>query len=299
VTWRDGVHLTSTPIWCDARRRRDVCFVSAADRIGRAGHGQLIGTAETIAMLGGASAGDLAVPLRKPFTLGTLRLELIASGRGFGAASLQVDLGTRRVLYAGPVRTSDVVQPAEVRACDALVVAAPIGEARHRLPARGDAAARVAEWAREKLAHGLTPHLVVDSILDGFEVAGDLAAAGIDVVATAALRVPGGPALRAPGRDRHAVVRLASDRPRAREQTRSHVFALVSLRALEPARGFNAQFPWPFATDRAQLLAWIDQSGAREVFVTGSGADAIAAALGPRARVLGPPQQMTLFREAQ
>ena len=34
VTWRDGVHLTGTPIWCDARRRRDVCFVSRADRIG-------------------------------------------------------------------------------------------------------------------------------------------------------------------------------------------------------------------------------------------------------------------------
>ena len=32
VTWRDGVHLTGTPIWCDARRRRDVCFVSSASR---------------------------------------------------------------------------------------------------------------------------------------------------------------------------------------------------------------------------------------------------------------------------
>ena len=54
VTWRDGVHLTGTPIWCDARRRRDVCFVSSADRVGRAGHGQLIGTPLTLALLGAA-----------------------------------------------------------------------------------------------------------------------------------------------------------------------------------------------------------------------------------------------------
>ena len=52
VTWRDGVHLTGTPIWCDARRRRDVCFVSSADRVGRTGHGQLIGTPITLALLG-------------------------------------------------------------------------------------------------------------------------------------------------------------------------------------------------------------------------------------------------------
>jgi len=51
VTWRDGVHLTGTPIWCDARRRRDICFVSSADRVGRTGHGQLIGTPITLALL--------------------------------------------------------------------------------------------------------------------------------------------------------------------------------------------------------------------------------------------------------
>jgi len=68
VTWRDGVHLTGTPIWCDARRRRDVCFVSSADRVGRTGHGQLIGTAITLAMLGARAAGHLAVPLRQRFT---------------------------------------------------------------------------------------------------------------------------------------------------------------------------------------------------------------------------------------
>jgi hypothetical protein len=33
--------------------------------------------------------------------------------------------------------------------------------------------------------------------------------------------------------------------------------------------------------------------------VTGACAESIAAAVGPRARVLGPPRQMSLFREAK
>src|SRR5262252_5360605 len=93
VTWRDGVHLTSTPIWCDARRRRDVCFVSSADRVGATGHGQLIATPTTLALIGKrgrSQTGHLAVPLHRPFTLGTLRLELIGSARGPGAAALNV-----------------------------------------------------------------------------------------------------------------------------------------------------------------------------------------------------------------
>src|SRR5262245_47485879 len=106
VTWRDGVHLTGTPVWCDARRRRDVCFVSSADRVGRAGHGQLIATPLTLALLDARGGGHLGVPLHRRFTLGTLRLELLASGRGAGAAALHVDAASGpRVLYAGAIRT--------------------------------------------------------------------------------------------------------------------------------------------------------------------------------------------------
>ncbi|MEO8552606.1 MAG: hypothetical protein ABI678_21665, partial [Kofleriaceae bacterium] len=58
--------------------------------------------------------------------------------------------------------------------------------------------------------------------------------------------------------------------------------------------GFAAGFAWPFAAGRTQLLAWIEQTRAKDVFLTGACAEAIAAALGKRARVLGPPHQMTL-----
>jgi putative mRNA 3-end processing factor len=300
VTWRDGVHLTGTPIWCDARRRRDVCFVSSAERVGRAGHGQLIGTPTTLALLG-AGAGHLAVPLRRPFTLGTLRLELIPSGRGLGAAALFVDVGARSVLYAGPVRTTDTSEPAEVRSCDAVVVAAPVGEANHVLPPIEAARANLVTWTRDQLAASRRPVLVVDSILEGFEIAGELARADLPVAAShslreAAPRAAGAPALAAPGREPCAIVRVETDRIRSTELAgKPPASALVSLRAVEPHADFDVAFAWPFAADRAQLLAWIEQTNAREVFVTGPHAETIVAALGPRARLLGPPHQMMLF----
>lgn len=306
VTWRDGVHLTGTPIWCDARRRRDVCFVSSADRVGRAGHGQLIATPITLALLG-ADAGHLAVPVHRPFTLGTTRLSLIPSGRGLGAAALHVDLGGRTVLYAGAIRTVYPSEAAEVRACDAVVVTAPIGETHHKLPLLADVTESFVAWTRLQLASGNVPVIVVDTVSDGLEIAAVLAAAGVAVSATrsirdAALRVRAHtsvPAILAPGRERDVVIRVDGEKVKLAPELDA-VTALVSIRALDPAvarsmPNVTRAFAWPFVATREQLLEWIEQSRAKDVFVTGAAAEAIVEVLGPRARVLGPPQQMALF----
>ncbi len=381
MTWRDGVHLTGTPIWCDARRRRDVCFLSSADRVGRTGHGQLIGTAITLALADASGPGHLAVPLRQRFTLGTVRLELIPSGHGFGAAALHADVAGKTVLYAGAVRTSTggVGDAAELRACDAVVVAAPYGEPRHQFPPLAAAIAAAVDWTRAQLAAGRRPVLVVDSVLDGLEVASRLAAEAIPIAGGRALReaahriaelvpppqlvdgevaigrtIPRGvlspvplrspprgalppalsaepaagaelvapshlavgsqsfprpaadatsgvPPIAAPGREPRAIVWLDADRAQLARALgdRPAATALVSARAIEGTAGCDAGFAWASAADRAQLLAWIEATGARDVFVTGACADAIVGALGARARVIGPPHQMPLFpREA-
>jgi hypothetical protein len=296
VTWRDGVHLTGTPIWCDARRRRDVCFVSSADRIVRAGHGQLIGTPTTLALIAGKDSGHLAVPVRRPFTLGTLRLELIPSGRAMGAAALHVDTGMRTVLYAGAIRTVNAAEAAEVRASDAVVVSAPIGEPHHRLASVDAIADQVIAWSSAQLAAAKQPMLVVDTALDGLEVAARLVAANVAVTGSKSLRdaaeAIGTVALRAPGKDPAVIIRADADRMKAAAQS---VMALVSVRALDPQQGWDATFAWPFVASRDQLLTWIEQARAKQVFVTGACAETIVAALGARGHVLGPPQQMALF----
>jgi putative mRNA 3-end processing factor len=305
VSWRDGVHLTGTPIWCDARRRRDVCFLSSADRAGRSGHGQLIATAATLALIGARDKGHLAVPVRQRFTLGTVRLELIPSGRGFGAAALYADVTGKTVLYAGAVRTTagGAGEAAEVRTCDAVVVAAPYGAAEHRFPPLGTAIEQTIAWTRAQLAVGRRPVLLVDAVLDGLEVASRLAAEGIATAGPRALRDAAHriadlvPAIAAPGRELRAIVWLDADREGMARSMGDRPFAtaLVSARASSGVTGHDAGFAWATAADRPQLLGWLEATGARDVFVTGACAEAIVATLGPRARVIGPPHQMSLF----
>jgi hypothetical protein len=352
VTWRDGVHLSGTPIWCDARRRRDVCFVSSAERVGKSGHGQLIGTPITLALLGAVGHGHLAVPLLRPFTLGTLRLELIPSGRGLGAAALHVDLGGRTVLYAGAIRTSAsgrsrastddgiakprtrteenvglprsrtptdgiakprtktdettraFIEPAQVRACDAVVVAAP--RVVSDMEPVMTVAERLAWWVREQLTAQRRPIIGVDTISDAFEVAAQLAARGITVAGTKSLREAAErlaphaqlPAIDALGKELVPVVRIDGDKLKVPAADRA-ISAVVSAHTQEAPAGWDIAFAWPFVASRSQLLAWIEQTRANEVFITGDGAEDIATELGARARIIGPPHQMTLFpREA-
>jgi putative mRNA 3-end processing factor len=299
VTWRDGVHLTGTPIWCDARRRRDVCFVSSADRVGRAGHGQLIGSPITLALVAPeeSGAGHLAVPMHKPFTLGTLRLGLIPSGRCLGAAALHVQSATGSVLYAGSVRTRGP-NGAEVRACDALVVGAPYGKDHHKFAKLDDVVSQLITWIKRQQK---TPVLVVDTALDGIEVAQRLIAEDVVVTASRAIRdtlarvAPLVPALRdltirAPGKEPAVILRVDGDRTKLPENS---TVAFVSGRALDLKA--DAGFAWPFVADRDDLLEWIAQAKAKEIFVTGASAEAIVEKLGGKARVIGPPRQMALF----
>ena len=305
MSWRDGVHLTGTPIWCDARRRRDICFLSSAYRAGRSGHSQLIATATTLALIGASDKGHLAVPLRQRFTLGTVRLELIPSGRGFGAAALYADITGRTVLYAGAVRTTagGAGEAGEVRTSDAVVVAAPYGETHHRFPPLATAIEAAIAWTRAQLAADRRPVLLVDSLLDGLEVASRLAAEAIAVAGSRALREAGQriaalvPPIGAPGREPRAIVWLDADRGGLARSLgdRGFATALVSARASIDAAGYDAGFAWATAADRAQLLGWIESTGARDVFVTGACAEAIVAAIGAGARVIGPPHQMSLF----
>ena len=175
VAWRDGVHVLGTAIWCDARRARAVCFVSAADRTARAGHGQLIATAPTLALLGARADAHLAAPLHRPFSLGTTRLTLLPSGYGPGAAALLIDAGTGRVLYAGAVepRRADLVP------CETLVIAAPYGERHHAFAA--DAEARGVALCQQIAADRAVAAVLVSNPLRGLAVAERLVAAGLVV----------------------------------------------------------------------------------------------------------------------
>jgi putative mRNA 3-end processing factor len=323
VTWRDGVHVVGTPIWCDARRARDVCFVSSADAIGRVGHGQLIATLATLAQLGAekprvtnsggaasnaAPTAHLSVPYRRPFTLGTVRLELVPSGHALGSASLWIDSGGAKTFVAGAIATggAGLGEPAELRTCETLVVGAPYGAPGETFPKRKDAAAAWLDFARAARARGAIAVALVSSAQKGLDVAAATATAGLAVGAHRAIHhaakrlAAAGIAIEVPRRGAsgaEALVWLARDR--AKLPAGSLAVALVSGAAIDPAAvaaaGAERGVAWSNAADRDELLAFVEDASARRVFLTGRRADAIAAAIGPRARVLAPPHQMQLF----
>lgn len=313
AVWRDGVQLSGTPIWCDARRRRDVCFASAYGRVARSGHGQLIATPATLAMLGAAGPGHLGVPLRRAFSLGTLQLELLPSGAGLGAAALRVQLDDgRSTLYAGAVstRSAGIAEPGEVRAADCAIVAAPYGAPEHAFPDPATVAMELVEWVAPRVASGAVL-VLVSTELRALELGVWFSRAGLAVAAPPALRnlarrarpmLPEVPELAHLTRGRPQLV-LATPELRASVVSRLGSIPLatawVSGEAADPAACTRAQvdrgFAWSSCADRAQLLAWIEATSAREIYLTGRHAAELAAYLGPRASVLGPPTQMPLF----
>jgi putative mRNA 3-end processing factor len=328
VMWRDGTHISGTSIWCDARRARDVCFVSCSHAVPVSRHGQLIATEPTLAMLArSAHCGQLetrlSVPYGRPFTLGTLRLELVQSGHAVGSAALAVDLDGERVLYAGAINPhgGGLGDRADVRSCSAVVLAATYGDPGIAFPPVAEAQARVVEFANDVTSKGGIAVLLVGSPSKGLDVAARLAGEGLEVrahrsVYQAAQRLRGVDSIGVPdihawstkntaraarrcvllwlAQHTHALARAALP-PHSR-------VALVSGRAVAREEIATCEadegFAWSNEADFGELCAFLDACGARRVYLTGRYAermaDAITSAKRP-ARRLGPPRQMSLF----
>lgn len=318
VSWRDGLHLTGTSIWCDARRARAVGFASAADALERPGHGQLIASAETLALLGAGGEAHLGVPFGRPFTLGTVRLELVPSGHGRGGAALSADVGGRQVFYAGAhnLAGGGLGARGQLRPCDTLVVTVPWGEPHHQFGPHDVATARIVQGCQRRIADDEAVVLLVDDPLAGLELATILHAHDVAVgahraivalarrLAEAGLAAP--PLTRAVAR-RRALIWPIDERARlaatlrgvpARTMVASgQVTEPGVVDALIPAAGRDGldAIAWSLAGDRPTMLELVRSSGASDVVLLGPGAEPLAAAIGPRARVLGPPRQMPLF----
>lgn len=157
VSWRAGVHVLGTRLWCDAPRAHDLCFVSSAEAVRRRRLdrvGTLLCTERTLRLrqaLGEpvpAPESLLLSPVGRPFHLGSLRLELFPSGAGAGAASLWLRLPTGETLvYAGAPCAAELPgsEPMQLRAAETLVCAAPLAACPGALPAPAEALAQLGD----------------------------------------------------------------------------------------------------------------------------------------------------------
>ena len=279
MTWRDGVHLTGTPIWCDARRRRDVCFVSSADRVGRAGHGQLIGDADHAraarrdAARSPRGAGAPAVHARHA----AARADPVGARprrRGAARRCRRPHACSTRARSARRERRGEA---AEVRACDALVVAAPFGEPTIELPsvARRDRGA-ADRWVARQLARGQDARARRRHRArrargrDAPRRRGACRRRSRGALRDAARRIGSRAGadrqIRAPGTASHGAIDPRRRRPRRSCRRRaSRATALVSARARSPAAHWirRAASRGRSSPDRDELLA-LDRADARE-----------------------------------
>lgn len=321
VSWRDGIHLTGTAIWCDAKRSRDICFVSVANRLPHARHGQLIASAKTLELLdkpGSSAASQLAVPYGQPFTLGTQRIELFASGHAYGAASLLVHTNDAKVVYAGAVhpRSAGYGGPIDHRSADVLVLSAPYGQSHFLFEDSEQVAAKLRLRSQEICAESGVAVLLVDGIGKALDTAALLADTDLQLFAhrsiheVCAAMQKKGAGLPTPKRwnraSKQGRVLLwplslcgklePSDLPKG-----SRVL-LVSGRAIDSesvrAAGAHEGIAWSNQADHGELLTYIRDCGAKQVFLTHSvdrGAALAGKLPGVSVEAIGPPEQLSLF----
>jgi hypothetical protein len=146
--WRAGVAFSGAQVTCDGLgAAEDLVFLSAADALGTRALGQLvrrgrrrvITSAETLALLGPRAEllarRALVSEYGRPFHIGTLRLELLRTARAPGAAALLVELGRRRVLYAGRIASAEEAD-LDIRQAEAVCIDASnvdvVGVSRRR-----------------------------------------------------------------------------------------------------------------------------------------------------------------------
>jgi len=168
VIWRRGVHLLGTGLWFDAAGGYDLCFLSSACAWRPAKHRKVVCT-PAVAALVRARRGRvraLTVPYGHPVQLGRLRLELLPNGHALGSAQLVVEHEGVRILYTGTVATqaAPTAAPLETRPADLVIAHAFC--APPDLPETTPAAAeeQLLAFARESLAAGATPVLLVEAL---------------------------------------------------------------------------------------------------------------------------------------
>lgn len=322
--YRAGVRIAGSVVACDASAGSDLVFLSHAPVLGargrrglpRVGGGrrQILSTDTTLTLLGPVGdrlrAQALIAAYGRPFALGDMRLEIFPSGYLPGSASLLCERGGRRIVYAGPIG-----EGAEVRAADALCLDARLAAPGVVFPERAAAEARLRQTARDLLAGGGAPVLVVESPALALAAGLALGADGTPLRAHRAImdaaaifkraKLPAPALQRFAGRLAANEILLwpASAAPPHVVGSRAPSLVLVSPRADDPGRrarlGVSGGLTFSLGADFAALLRYVEATGAAEVALVGASGDDLAERLRGRGLDvydLGPPSQIDLFR---
>lgn len=296
-----------------------------AGAVPHAKHGQLIASPNTLQLIGKPgeqgsllAGAPLAVPYGQPFTLGTQRIELFASGHALGAASLLVHTEEAKLIYAGAInpRGSRLGGAIDHRSADVLVVSARYGLPRFDFKDSEQVVGRLRERIQQICADQGVALVLVDGVGKALDSADLLADADVPLFAhrsfheaAAALhkrRVALPPIKRWNPKGSGGRVLLwplaAREKIDLKDLPDKSQALLVSGRAQDPKgleqAGASEGFAWSNQADHAELVHYIESTGAAQVYLTHSPdrGSALASQLpGVSIEAIGPPEQLSLF----
>jgi putative mRNA 3-end processing factor len=314
-----GIHLVDSILWCDADRKHDLCFISHAhmDFVGK--NRRILATDKTVRIMTRSSGKmeALTSPYRRSFTLGPLTLEMHPAGHILGSSQLLIERNGRRLVYTSDInpRQTATAEKAKPIPCDVLVVPATYGHPMFKFPDREEVYAQIKQWVEKCLEDRATPVLIANQIGTAQELMRVVGEAGyrlrvhrsiydvakvyreLGVNLPTSRRFAGTPA-----RDEVVIFPPILRKHASIRKLRKSQTAMVSGHAVDPAYVFRhrveAAFPLSDTADHDELIAFIEETGAREIYLSSGFIDEVSEALrskGLRVYSLIEPQQLSLF----
>ncbi|MCC6540028.1 MAG: MBL fold metallo-hydrolase [Bryobacterales bacterium] len=288
----EGIHLPSQDFWLDPGRPVDSAWISHAHSDHAcAAHGSAWGTPQTLAIYDVRWPGTpedvekrTSVGYGRQFSVGEVLCTVLPAAHILGAAQLLIEYRGERVVYTGDIKYRAPLcgVRTEIAPCDRLIIECTFGLPIYSFLEREEAAARIAAFARECLDGGITPVFYGYPLGRGQEIVHVLSGAGIPVAVHGAIaryipfyeqagygfgawepyetgRMKGRALVVTPSM-RNLLEASGGGKFRA-----AYVSGWAALANARARTGAEELIPYSDHADYSELLAMIEQSGARRV----------------------------------
>jgi len=312
-----GIFLPEIGLWLDNTEDCETNWISHGHSDHANGvHGKVFGTPETLEFYRlrlpeEASASPVFNPVEYgvPWELRGARLTAFPASHIVGSAQLLIEWNGERILYTGDIKRNPPIcgRETEIVPCDRLIIESTFALPIYRFLTHDAARQRMVDFARETLASGSMPVFIGYTLGRGQEIAHVLCEAGVPTMVhgwiarfipayeRAGYAFPGWRPYESGGLNGHALVTIPGFQNVLEARGKNYRLAYVSgWAAMDNARarvGAEELIPYSDHAGFDELLALIEESGAREVDVVHGYAEVFARILEQRGVVARAPGQ--------
>jgi Cft2 family RNA processing exonuclease len=181
----DGLHLDESILWFDSHSSGQLSFLSSALFTDKVSVPQVITTEETAKILEAFKRrpNALICQYNRPFSIGTLKMELLPSGSVIGGASLFVETDGGKLLYAPQLQIHKIptVRQMQLKKARTLVLGAFHPDPASQLPNRKREKEMLLQVASQAIGQGDSATIMCNPVGTAQELTKFLVDAGIQV----------------------------------------------------------------------------------------------------------------------